>query len=84
MLRLLKHYPNFYNSCNSKTLPNNKNSNINEEYLDIYKSLTTLPIDINTLSKKLKLSISEIQYKLTLMELDGLVEKFPNNSYAKK
>ena len=81
---VLKHYPSFYNSINSETFQNNEKSNINKEYLEIYKNLTTLPIDINTLSKKLKLNISELQYKLTLMELEGLVEKVPNNSYVRK
>lgn len=77
---ILKNYSNF-------KLKENKNlieTKIPREYKMIYDTLTTTPIDINILVQKSNIPFSELQYKLTLMEIENLVKKYPNNCWGKK
>lgn len=77
---ILRNYPNF------KIKEENKIStqNIPEEYKIIYTALTTTPMEINILAKKTNIQLNELQYKLTLMEIENLVLKYPNNSWSKQ
>ena len=52
---------------------------IEKEYKSIYEVLKSGPIEINELSKKLKENIVQINQKLTLMEIEGLIETLPGN-----
>ena len=58
-------------------------SNINKEYLDIYNFITYIPINIEILAKKTGISISEINQKLTMMELEGYIKSMPGNNYVR-
>lgn len=62
----------------------NKAINIPTEYQDICKILSTETIHINEISKKLKLDSNQTSAKLTMMELDGYVEKMPGNFFKMK
>lgn len=64
-------------------LPNEK-TDIPEELLDVYISLNTVGKDINQISIETKLNIDEILYKLTLLEMQGLVEKSIGGVYVRK
>lgn len=77
---ILKNYPNF----KIKKETNIPISNIPKEYKAIYNVLTTIPIQINMLSQKTNIQINELQYKLTLMEIEDLVLREPNNCWRKK
>lgn len=57
--------------------------NIPKEYEEIYKSITKEPISIDEICKKTKLEISEVNYKLTMLELEGYIEKLPGNFFVK-
>lgn len=57
---------------------------ISEELLDVYISLNTVGKDINQISIETKLNIDEILYKLTLLEMQGLVEKSIGGVYVRK
>ena len=75
---ILNNYPDFV--INTKHTTSIKN--IPENYSKIYNALSSTPIQINQLSQKTNIKISELQYKLTLMELEGYVAKMPNNSWT--
>ncbi len=57
---------------------------IPEELIDVYISLNTVGKDINQISIETKLNIDEILYKLTLLEMQGLVKKSIGGVYVRK
>ena len=67
-----------------------KSENIDLEYLkkneykEMYSILSWKPQHINTIAKKLQSNISEISYKLMMMELDEYIEQLPGNFYIRK
>ena len=52
---------------------------IQKEYKEIYEKLKEGKIEINELSRSMKESIVKINQKLTLMELEGIIEILPGN-----
>lgn len=52
---------------------------VNSEYKSIYKIIEKNPIEINELAKILQENIIQINQKLTLMEIEGLIEIMPGN-----
>ena len=56
-----------------------KELKIPEEYKEIYEKLEEGKIEINELSRSLNKSIIQINQKLTLMQLEGIIEKLPGN-----
>ena len=50
-----------------------------DEYKEIYEKLEEGKIEINELSRILNKTIAQINQKLTLMELEGLIEILPGN-----
>ena len=68
--------------CNIKS---KKEVVVNEECRDVYECLDNEKIiHINEISKRLNLSISEVSYKLMMLELDDIVVSLPGNNYKKK
>ena len=57
--------------------------NIKPEYQEIFNLFSTTPINIEELCKKSKLSISEINQKLTLMEIEGYIKSLPGNKFER-
>lgn len=57
--------------------------NVPEEYKEIYKALSKDAKDLNELAKNSNLPLNEIMSKLTMLELEGKVEKLPGNKYKK-
>lgn len=55
-----------------------------EEYKDIYEQIKKEPLNVDEISKKIKLSISELNTILTMMELDGYIESMPGNCFKRK
>lgn len=59
--------------------------NVKEEYKDIYNCLDyEKTIHINEITKIVKLNISEVSYKLMMLELDDKIISLPGNNYKKK
>lgn len=82
MLKQLKKvYPNIDFSPQLKKIAMFK---IPTDFQAIYTILDKSPKDLNTIARKTKLSLPELQSKLTLMELDDLVCKLKNNYYIRK
>ena len=52
---------------------------ISEEYKSIYELLEREQVSINQLAKELQENIIQINQKITLMELEGLIEVLPGN-----
>lgn len=56
---------------------------INKKYKYIYDVLEKQPLTTNEISKRLKVSINELNSKLLLMEIEGLAKRVAGNSYVK-
>lgn len=60
-----------------------KKTEIKPEYKELYNLITEDPIEINELAKKSKLDISELNQKITIMEIEGYIESLPGNEYKR-
>lgn len=56
---------------------------IENKYLDIYNLITYIPSNIEYLTSKSGLPISEINQKLTMLELEGHIKSLPGNYYVR-
>ena len=64
---------------------NKKNiQEIPKEYEQIYNILSDKKMHINEISKKLKMDISVLNSKITLMEIEGFVEQVQTNYFKQK
>ena len=65
---------------------NKSNSNIQipKEYEKFYSILENGPMHINEIAKKQSLSISELNGKLTIMEIEGYIERLDSNEYKRR
>lgn len=57
---------------------------VKKEYKTIYEILKKEPININELAKITKEEIQKINQKLTMMEIEGLIETLPSNMVKRK
>lgn len=55
------------------------NKKIKKEYIEIYNLLKKSPTNINEISRTLNITMAELNMKLTMMEIDGLIEMLPGN-----
>lgn len=61
------------------------NTNIKEEYMEIYKLIPTNgSIHINEIIKKSNIAIQDISYKLMMLELEEKIEALPGQNYRKR
>ena len=61
------------------------NTNIKEEYMEIYKLIPTNgSIHINEIIKKSNIPIQDISYKLMMLELEEKIEALPGQNYRKR
>ncbi len=61
-----------------------KELKIPKEYINIYKLLLNKPMHINEITRNLKTNISQISSTLTIMEIEGYIEKDDINTYKIK
>lgn len=57
---------------------------IDEENLEVYNLLKTEPKDINQIARILNKPISEVTYKLMLLEIEGAIKQLEDKRYAIK
>lgn len=76
---------------NTKSIPKkngikqiNKTNENKISYIDIYNLITYIPINIEELVKKSELKISELNEKLTILELEGSIKSLPGNNYVRR
>lgn len=81
---IVKKYPEL--KLNKKVEKQRKiEENIDEQFKEIYKVISKdKPIHINEISKKLKIGIQEINYKLTILELEEKIISLPGQNYIKR
>lgn len=56
---------------------------VKPEYKGLYSLITEKPIEINELAKKSKLDISQLNQKITMMEIEGYIIRLPGNEYKR-
>lgn len=69
--------------CNTKSnfKEKVKIEEIPKEYRKIYRCLGNEPMQINNISQKTKLDITEINATLTILELEGYIKRNPGNTF---
>ena len=75
-----------YKVENSEVVPEEKQDEqqrIGKEYIDIYNLIPYYPVTIEYLARKSDLRISEINQKLTILELEGYIKSLPGNNYVR-
>ena len=60
-----------------------KIESVDNEYIDIYNLIPYYPVSIEYLARKSDLRISEINQKLTMLELQALIKSLPGNNYVR-
>lgn len=69
---------------NSKKKNDNKEQKeIDEEYIDVFNLIPYYPVTIEYLSQKSKLKISELNQKLLMLELEGVIKNMPGNNFVR-
>ena len=61
-----------------------KGSDVNEQYKDVFELLSDVPIEFEKLVKKSNLKVNELMTKLTMLELDGKIDRLAGNRFVKK
>lgn len=56
-----------------------KKIKVQKEYRKIYELLSKTPINVDEIARTLSINISEVNMKLTMMEIEGLIEVLPGN-----
>lgn len=59
------------------------NVKVDKKYMEVYKILSKLPININEICKKTKKDIGEINMTLTMLELEGVIKQVGANEFIK-
>ena len=67
-----------------KTIENNMKINIQEECLEVYTTLILEPKTIDEIANELNEPISEITYKLTMLELQGAIRELAGKKFKIK
>ena len=70
-------------SINSFEENKHKLESVDNEYIDIYNLIPYYPVSIEYLARKSDLRISEINQKLTMLELQALIKSLPGNNYVR-
>lgn len=60
------------------------NELIDKEYLDVYRILSYKPQHINEISKKIDLSINDVNYKLMMLEIEGHIIQLPGKNFIRR
>ena len=60
-----------------------KESAVPEEYLSVYKYINENPINVDELCKKTKLNMSNVNYILTMLELEGFIKQLPGKYFVR-
>jgi len=61
-----------------------KCEDIDEQYKDVFDLLSDVPIEFEELVKKSDLKVNELMTKLTMLELDGKIDRLSGNRFVKK
>lgn len=56
---------------------------ISPELLNVYKQITDIPKDLNQIARKAKLSISEVNYKIMMLQLEDKIVELPGQRFIR-
>lgn len=56
---------------------------VNEEYMEVYKTLSKIPINTNEICKITKKAVGEVNVILTMLELQGIIKQVGANEFIK-
>ncbi len=62
---------------------NTKEVLVPKEYMKVYKYIDETPISVDELCKKTKLNISNLNYILTMLELEGFISQLPGKFFVR-
>lgn len=81
---VIRHYPDMFTKKDIKNIKQNeKNIEIPEDLRDCYDLLENKMMSIEEICNKTTENAKNILYKLTLLEMRGVVVKYPGNYYMK-
>jgi len=60
-----------------------KTKGVKKEYMDVYKYVQNRSTDIEYIYNNTNVSIGDINFKLTMLELEGFIEKLPGGFYRR-
>ncbi|MBE5820948.1 MAG: DNA-processing protein DprA, partial [Clostridiales bacterium] len=60
-----------------------KNIEVDKEYKEVYETLSNIPINTNEIAKRINKSVREVNVKLTMLELQGLIKQVGINEFVK-
>jgi len=60
-----------------------KNIEVDKEYKEVYDALSNIPINTNEIAKRINKSVREVNVKLTMLELQGLIKQVGINEFVK-
>lgn len=80
---ILLHYPNMAFSprtsdCKKIYL------DIPTDLIDVYKVINNVPQDINEIARKMKVSISDVNYKIMMLQIEDKITELPGQRYILK
>ena len=78
---------NFYEDIEfvkKETISKDIFSDVSDEFIDVYKVIGNSPIGVNEISKKLKLPISDINYKIMMLEMEDKIQELPGQLFVRK
>ena len=61
-----------------------KVDDVDEQYKDVFSLLSDKPIEFEELVKRSELKVNELMTKLTMLELDGKIDRLSGNRFIKK
>ena len=56
---------------------------IQDEYCDIFKIIGEKPVDIDYIARQSKVKLQDLNFKLTMLELEGKIIKTSGNRYIR-
>ena len=54
------------------------------DLLEVYKFINNIPQDVNEIARKAKLSISDVNYKIMMLQLEDKITELPGQRYILK
>lgn len=60
-----------------------KEDNVDKEYKDIFDILSIEPLNLDEIARKLKLDISEVIYKTTILEIEEKIKRVYGDKFIK-
>lgn len=82
---IIENYPEIKSDIvkQKRTNKTSKTKNVKKEYMDVYKYVQTKSTDIEYIYNNVNMPIGDINFKLTMLELEGLIEKLPGGFYKR-